>query len=73
MHELTDDERFLLDQWGKSWTFPGRRSAVVFERTGWSQTRQAALVNRLIDTEAALAYAPVTVRRLQRLRAARRR
>lgn len=71
--DLTDDERFLLDQWGKTWRYPGRRVGVIYERTGWSSTKQASILNRLLDTEAALAYAPLTVKRLQRLRAARQR
>lgn len=68
MPDLTDAERALLDIEGKAWRYAGRKESAIREATGWSQTQAMQVLNRLIDTEAALAYAPHTVKRLQRLR-----
>lgn len=70
---LTDAEKALLDIWSKSWTYSGYKETAIREATGLSMTRATQEINRLIDTEAALAYDPLTVKRLQRLREQRQR
>lgn len=73
MINLTDDERALLDIFGKVWPKPGPKADAIKAATGLTPTAATQLVNRLIDTEAALAYAPLTTKRLLRLRESRRR
>jgi hypothetical protein len=69
---LTDTERAVLDFEGLRWKYGGARDAAILERFGWSPTRHAQVVVSLLDRPDALAYAPATVRRLARLRDARR-
>lgn len=72
--ELTDTDRELLRIWSRSWVaYPGRMEQVIRERTGLSKFAACQRINRLIDTEAALAFDAVTTNRLRRVRAANRR
>ncbi len=71
MTELTDTDRALLGIFGKSWTYSGYKEQAVREATGLSMTRATQIVNRLCDTEAALAEFPTVVNRLRRLRSQR--
>lgn len=68
---MTDDERRMLDLAGARWNYPGNLEQMIRDEFGISLTRFYQRVNQLIDTEEALAYAPVTVNRLRRLRAGR--
>jgi len=68
MTDLSDADKALLDIEGKTWVYPGAKETAVRKATGLSMTRAMQELNRLIDTEAALAYAPMTVNRLLRLR-----
>lgn len=68
MGDLTDHDRQLLDFAALTWRTAGAREAAIRERFDLSATRYAQRVNALIDDPAALAYAPVTVNRLRRLR-----
>lgn len=67
--ELDDVARQILDDeaahptWG-----PGEREANAWARWRLTPTRHAQILNRLIDTEAALAHDPHTVNRLRRIR-----
>lgn len=72
MDELTDLERLVLDVEGRLFTKPGAKQLAAVDETGLSWPRYQLLVNDLIDRPAALAYSPVVVNRLRRLRAARR-
>lgn len=67
MNELTDQEKALLDIFGRP-LGSGPRETAIREATGLSVTAGTQIVNRLLDTEAALAYAPTTVNHLRRLR-----
>jgi hypothetical protein len=49
------------------------KARAIRERFGLSVTRYHQLLNRIIDDPEALAYDPMTVRRLRRVREARRR
>ncbi len=68
MGELTDRERAVLDFAALSWRSAGAREEAIRARFDLSPTRFAQLLNGLLDRPAALAYAPVTVNRLRRLR-----
>lgn len=65
---LTDLEREVLDFAGRRYRYAGAREAAIREELRLSPTRYAQVVNGLLDRPEALAYAPSTVKRLQRLR-----
>lgn len=74
MNELTDEEKALLDFEGQGWwKYPGAKETAVREQLGLSATRYYQRLNALIDRPEALAYAPLLVRRLRRLRDQRQR
>lgn len=73
MEQLTDPDRAILDFEALHWKYAGGKEAQIRERFGFSATRYYQLLNHLIDTPAALAYDPMLVKRLQRLRTARAR
>ncbi|MFV8173766.1 DUF3263 domain-containing protein [Mycolicibacterium peregrinum] len=73
-HTLTDIERRMLDLEREDWsTSPGGKQLAIRERLGLHEIRYYQLLNQLITTEAALAYDPLTVNRLLRLRDRRER
>jgi hypothetical protein len=55
------------------WRFAGAKEQAIRERFDLSTTRYYELLNALLDDELALAYDPMLVRRLRRMRAARQR
>lgn len=57
-------------QW---WKFAGAKEKAIRELFGMSATRYYQVLNRLIDTEAALRTDPMLVKRLRKTRAARKR
>mgnify|MGYP001290673927 CR=1 FL=1 len=65
---MTDHDRALLDFAGHRWNFDGNQADAVEREFGISVTRFWQRVNRLIDREDALAYSPVVVNRLRRIR-----
>jgi hypothetical protein len=69
------DERAqeLLDFEREAWRLDESKERAIRERFGFSSTRYHQLLHRVIDTPAALAYDPMLVRRLRRIREARRR
>lgn len=71
--QLTDDERAVLDFETQQWTYPGAKEQAIRETFDWSATRYFQVLNALLDRPEALAYAPLLVRRLQRLRDSRAR
>ena len=68
---MTDEERGMLDLAGERWNYAGSLEQRVRDELGISLTRFWQRVNQLVDTEEALAYAPITVNRLRRLRGGR--
>jgi len=68
---LADHDRAILDFEKSWWSLPGSKESEIREQFGTSSTRYYQTLNALIDTEAALAYDPLLVKRLRRLRAAR--
>jgi hypothetical protein len=71
--QLTDYEKAVLDFESQQWTYPGAKEQAILTTFGWSATRHYQVVNALLDRPEALAYAPLLVRRLQRLRTSRAR
>lgn len=68
MDSLTDIEQQMLDLEGQWWATPGRKEAAIADQFGMSATRYYQLLNRLLGAREALAYDPVTVNRLRRVR-----
>lgn len=69
------DERdvAILDFEREWWRYAGAKEQAIKERFDVSPTRYYQLLNRVIDDEDALAYDPMLVKRLRRLRAQRQR
>lgn len=65
---LSERDRAVLDFEGSWWLYPGPKDRAIPEYLGMSSTRYYQALRRLIDDAAALSYAPLTVRRLQRMR-----
>ena len=63
----------ILDFERDWWRHPGTKERRVRESLGLSSTRYHQLLNRIIDLPEAIAYDPMLVRRLRRLREERRR
>lgn len=72
-HELDERSREILDFEREGWKLTVAKERAIRERFGFSAARYHQLLNRIIDTPAALAYDPMLVRRLRRVREARRR
>ncbi len=71
--QLDDRDRQTLDLERSWWKYADAKEAEVRERFYESATRYYQRLNAVIDHPAAMTYDPMTVRRLQRLRDARRR
>jgi len=70
---LDERERALLDFEREAWKLGVPKERAIRERFGFSAARYHQQLNRLIDRPEALAYDPMLVRRLRRIREARRR
>jgi SOS-response transcriptional repressor LexA len=70
---LTDREKAILDFERSWWTEDGVKDALIEERFDLSSSRYYQLLNELLERPEALAYDPLVVRRLRRLRDRRRR
>ncbi len=73
--EVTLDERDreMLDFEREWWRYAGAKEQAIRARFDLSTTRYYDLLNRLIDRDDAVAYDPMLVKRLRRLRAQRNR
>lgn len=69
---LTDTQRAILDLEQSWWAYPGAKVSAIRERTGMSEPRYYQALSALIDDPAALEASPLVVKRLRRLRDARR-
>jgi hypothetical protein len=65
---VTERDRNVLDFEGSWWLYPGPKDRDIGEYLEMSATRYYQAIRRLVDDDAALAYAPLTVRRLRRMR-----
>ena len=70
---LSPRERAILDLERSWWAQPGSKEQAIRERLDLSSTRYYQLLGDLIDNPDALAYDPLVVRRLRRVRDQRRR
>jgi Protein of unknown function (DUF3263) len=70
---LDDRSRDVLDFEREAWKLTVTKERAIRERFGFSPSRYHQLLHRIIDRPEALAYDPMVVRRLRRVRAARRR
>jgi hypothetical protein len=70
---LDERARQIVDLEREAWRLTVAKEREVRERFGFSMTRYHQLLTRILDDPAALAYDPMTIRRLRRVREARRR
>lgn len=72
---LTDEQLAVLDFETRHprWKYPGAKETAVLTQLGLSLARYYQVLNHLLDDVDALAHAPQTVHRLQRLREVRAR
>lgn len=71
--ELDERAREVLDFEREAWKLDVPKERAIRERFGFSAARYHQLLHRALDAPAALAYDPMLVRRLRRLREERRR
>ena len=71
--DLSEREREILDLERTWWKYAGAKEQAVRELFGMSATRYYQVLNALLDREDALAFDPLLVKRLRRLRADRAR
>lgn len=65
---MTDVEKRMLELAGARWNYAGSLEQTVRDELGISLTRFWQLVGRMLDREDVMAYDPVTVNRLRRIR-----
>jgi hypothetical protein len=70
---LSERDRAILDFERSWWTEPGPKDTAIRERFELSGTRYYQLLTDLLDDPDAMAYDPLLVRRLRRVRERRRR
>lgn len=71
--ELTDLDREVLDFERSWWKYPGAKDSAIRDQFDMSSTRYFQLLHAVLDKPAALEHDVLLVRRLRRLRDARRR
>jgi Protein of unknown function (DUF3263) len=71
--DLSERDRDILAFERQWWKYAGAKEQAVREKFDMSSTRYYQVLNALIDRPEALAFDPLLVRRLRRLRAARQR
>lgn len=72
MDSLTDLDTAMLEIEHHWWPTAGRKEDAIRDQLGMTPTRYYQRLNRLADTEAAMAHDAVTVNRVKRLRSKRR-
>jgi hypothetical protein len=70
---LSDRDREILTFERQWWRYAGAKEQAIRELFGMSATRYYQILNALIDCPEALAFDPMLVKRLRRLRTARQR
>ncbi len=71
--QLASDDAQMLDFEATWWKHQGSKESSIREEFGISSTRYYQRLNQLLDSEAALAYNPMLVKRLRRMRSSRQR
>ena len=70
---LSDRDRGILEFERQWWKYAGAKEQAIRDLFDMSATRYYQIVNALIDTPEAMAFDPMLVKRLRRLRATRQR
>ncbi len=70
---LPERDQRILEFERQWWKFAGAKEQAIREQFDMSATRYYQVLNALIDQPEALAFDPMLVKRLQRMRAARQR
>ncbi len=70
---LADRDRRILEFERAWWRFAGAKEQAVRDQFDMSPTRYYQVLNALIDSDAALDFDPLLVKRLRRLRSSRQR
>jgi hypothetical protein len=70
---LSDRDRAILEFERTWWSEPGPKELAIRERFDLSTTRYYEIIGDLLDDPEAMAFDPLVVRRLRRLRDRRRR
>jgi hypothetical protein len=70
---LSDRDREILEFERQWWRYAGAKEQAIRELFEMSATRYYQIVNNLIDTPEALAFDPMLVKRMRRMRATRQR
>ncbi len=73
MEELEAREKAVLDFERSWWKHAGVKEQAIKERFDMSATRYYQLLNELLEKQSAMAYDPILVKRLKRLRVYRQR
>ena len=73
MDDLDEREQAVLDFERSWWKHAGVKEQAIKERFDMSATRYYQLLNELLEKPAAMAYDPILVKRLKRLRVYRQR
>lgn len=71
--ELDERSKAILDFEREAWALSIPKQRAIRDRFGFSAARYHQLLHRIVDRPEALAYDPMLVRRLRRIREARRR
>lgn len=69
---MTDIDAVILQLEAQQFRSIGAKEAAIREATGLTATRYYQRLNQLLDDPSAIATAPVTVKRLRRIRASHR-
>lgn len=70
---LSPRDREILDFESRHWTYAGSKEQGIKDLFDLSATRYYQILNQLIDSESALAYKPLLIKRLRRDRTRRQR
>ncbi|MBE1515284.1 MULTISPECIES: DUF3263 domain-containing protein [Nesterenkonia] len=70
---ISEQEKKILGLERQWWKYAGAKDEAITEQLAMSAVAYYQALNRLIDTEAALAHDPMLVKRLRRQREARHR
>lgn len=65
---LTDREKSVLEFEGSWWLYPGPKDRAIRDYLTMSATRYYQILRRLLDDPEALEFAPLTVKRLRKVR-----
>jgi len=70
---LSERDQRILEFERQWWKFAGAKEQAIREQFDMSATRYYQVLNSLLDQPAAMAFDPMLVKRLQRMRASRQR